>query len=1695
MGRKKIRPNQAGKVDFTDRSSGTAGKLEKDSDFSIVNGNNDRVDKDSSKLTYVDLDRSNWDSDNHLDIAEVVLTDVRFSDGTVDYGVVEDSYRRSNFCLRICLCDVEEGSFKLGQWPSLTSSSIFLEYLILDEHRSEDMGTSSVLFSGTFDGPGESVSGLAHLVSLKFLTLRLIIEVGDLVDVPSFRVRVEILNNAFDACESLLETARKPWKKSMMNVMSWLRPEVTSSEAVYGIGEIDVQPDGPCKLVAKNDTPFDTADFYEAIKPSREEPVLEDVLPDLLPHLRPYQRRATYWMVQREKGVKGKETELPAPYCVPVDFLHKNSRMFYNPFSGNVSLLPESSLSYIYGGILADEMGLGKTVELLACIFAHQKTSSEEVILSDGSDEIGEKIKIQKLERVECICGAASESSKYKGLWVQCDLCDAWQHAECVGYSPNKKALVSDEVDKRGDSDQKSAAKKNSSTKSKHCIKKKDCHIIESDGEYICSFCSQLIEAAKAKIYTHATLVVCPAPILVQWHSEIIRHTRPGSLRICIYEGARNSDSSDKLKIDMTELVTADIVLTTYDVLKEDLSHDPDKEGADRHFLRFQKRYPVVPTLLTRIHWWRLCLDEAQMVESSKACVTEMAMRLHAQHRWCITGTPVQRRLDDLYGLLRFLRASPFDVYRWWVEVIRDPYERRDIVAMKFIQTLFRQIMWRSSKIHVSEELHLPPQEECISWLSLSPIEEHFYQKQHATCVNHAHAIIKKLKDDNYGKESPSGSSASSVLPHSEVAKLLVPLLKLRQACCHPQVGSSGLCSLQNSPLSMGEILEVLIGKAKIEGEEELRKIVVALNGLAGIAVIDQDNKLAISLYKEALVLADENSDDFRLDPLLNLHLNHNLAELLRTSSEYLPLCPLMEAHCFEDAETRKRKATSAGKFDYYYVKRRKTNKESKSVSTTENNSLKNCRNVENVTTQIRTNGDSGKKQVETGSQCQASARCYSDGCLRKTCEKIKQKYLSMFNSKLSLAQQDFQTILMQVSTISQELEEHKMDWWLDALDHIEQNNDSSEELLRKIDDACTRITNEMGSKRIASRVRSISMLKYTIESGVDSLQSSRKKLIDRLMEVNQMMEKPTDDDLESQRYCPNCYDGNGSLCVQCELDKHFRVYEAQLFLVKRSINDTVIASVEEALNLQNRYYELNHFFRNKMTSDESHVDNGKNKQRSARESVQVYRHPSALETSLKVIKTHSKSILGRKGMGVAKKHLLLFEAMRKEFTQARLLSIAQTQLLRAHDEIKMSTSRLRLKESEDEPSAINILIREELVPTKFQLSTDKLLSLSSLERIKGQLRYLKGMVLSKQKTQNEHHNISYETRDTTNFAIPSLSKEEIEKNIDDEPCPICQERYFDQKMVFQCGHFICCKCCLHMSERAIEHSGKSRQKWITCPTCRQRTEFENIAYVVEKQNRNGDVANLGAFQAETLLESSIVVQGSYGTKIEAVTRRILWIILNDQEAKILVFSSWNDVLDVLEHALVSNSVTYVRMKGGRKSQVAIAQFKGQRRIEDGEKAKGHPSNEKPVQVLLMLIQHGANGLNLLEAQHVILVEPLLNPAAEAQAISRIHRVGQDKNTFVHRFLVKSTIEESIYMLNSRRAACSTMSRKAKILKDEPVLTLQDVESLFPVAVPSDPQEEENNRVESLRHLPPSVAAGLAAERRFLESRYNSLQQ
>ncbi|GMN41129.1 hypothetical protein TIFTF001_010350 [Ficus carica] len=367
MGRRKqSRPHRSGGIISGGNDSAEQAELENQRSLNPEEAQKNEFDEIEQPY-FVEVDRSGWISDHHLDVSEVVLMDLKLGEGFSGRELNPNLYEDDKYLFRFRLCNVSEyiDRIKLGHWPVLPSSDVIMEF-VEKPSAEEGMESCTVIFSGSFDGPDEGISSLVHLASLKFMTLRPVTEVGLSKDVlsTSLRIRVEMLRGAFDACESLLENTRQLWKKSMMNAMVWLRPEVMTSEARYGVSasvETDADlhtevADGNCSGRRKSGR-LDVAGFYEAIKPSKTDAMLEEDLPDLLPELRPYQRRAAYWMVQREKeGVESMPRSGESrfsPLCLSVEFLGTDSKMFYNPFSGNVSLHPEHPSANIFGGILA----------------------------------------------------------------------------------------------------------------------------------------------------------------------------------------------------------------------------------------------------------------------------------------------------------------------------------------------------------------------------------------------------------------------------------------------------------------------------------------------------------------------------------------------------------------------------------------------------------------------------------------------------------------------------------------------------------------------------------------------------------------------------------------------------------------------------------------------------------------------------------------------------------------------------------------------------------------------------------------------------------------------------------------------------------------------------------------------------------------------------------------------------------------------------------------------------------------------------------------------------------------------------------------------------------------------------------------------------------------------------------------------
>ena len=122
---------------------------------------------------------------------------------------------------------------------------------------------------------------------------------------------------------------------------------------------------------------------------------------------------------------------------------------------------------------------------------------------------------------------------------------------------------------------------------------------------------------------------------------------------------------------------------------------------------------------------------------------------------------------------------------------------------------------------------------------------------------------------------------------------------------------------------------------------------------------------------------------------------------------------------------------------------------------------------------------------------------------------------------------------------------------------------------------------------------------------------------------------------------------------------------------------------------------------------------------------------------------------------------------------------------------------------------------------------------------------------------------------------------------------------------------------------------------------------------------------------------------------------------------RVLVFSQFTSMLDLIRPRLDAAAVPYAVLTGSTRDRpAAIAEF-------DGGRAK----------VFLISLKAGGVGLNLVSADTVILYDPWWNPAVEAQAVDRAHRIGQDKPVFVHRLVAAGTIEEKMEELKDRKAA------------------------------------------------------------------------
>jgi SNF2 family DNA or RNA helicase len=101
--------------------------------------------------------------------------------------------------------------------------------------------------------------------------------------------------------------------------------------------------------------------------------------------------------------------------------------------------------------------------------------------------------------------------------------------------------------------------------------------------------------------------------------------------------------------------------------------------------------------------------------------------------------------------------------------------------------------------------------------------------------------------------------------------------------------------------------------------------------------------------------------------------------------------------------------------------------------------------------------------------------------------------------------------------------------------------------------------------------------------------------------------------------------------------------------------------------------------------------------------------------------------------------------------------------------------------------------------------------------------------------------------------------------------------------------------------------------------------------------------------------------------------------------------------------------------------------------------------------VMLVSIGAGGLGLNLTTANKVFMMEPQFNPAAEAQAVDRVHRLGQDREVTIKRFIMDRSFEEKMLVLQGKKKALAdlTMARERKSKEQATKQRLEELRSLF----------------------------------------------
>lgn len=1025
-------------------------------------------------------------------------------------------------------------------------------------------------------------------------------------------------------------------------------------------------------------------------------------------------------------------------------------------------------------------------------------------------------------------------------------------------------------------------------------------------------------ESGKVISKCSTTLIVCPGSILKQWIDEM-QSTHP-AIKIYHYGGfiaVKKEFACDNINTIVQKLSQYDIVITSYNVVSNEV-HYAQFNNAFRQNRRRHVQYDY-SSPLSLMQFYRIILDELQMLHSGSTKAAICTSLLHRVHTWGVSGTPIQK-VRDFQTILSYLKIHPFSEFPELIKNLDNasvgltemyssengcPINEIEVIkngintSLSDLFYIFKQydIAIRHSKANVSSQIKIPKQHLLLIPLKFTPIEWESYLE-----------VWKSFLEDS--GFNPDGTNST----HLTNQQLNQWLHKLRYICCHavlPHSASINNITTANEIHTLNDILK----KMKAEAEDKVESL--------------YREQFQLLIRSAQFDIEEQGRYNFAIDCLLSLEKNifDRLKPLTKSSNDilnFLEYLDIADSHASSKSCRHLLELLHQCYFfiatAYYYL---------------------------------------GSYQIECKQDAGIPIR-QDDLCNDET---LKNHFSPDEIKSIAYHKNLEDEYYSRAENIRRSILKGRIAKFEQELDEVQKSHFPTKAIMLIKFEELPNCSISLSTNKCYSK-----LLDLFSKLDEQAIQSNRQiNLLYDLLSMPIIKEYDSDTPEKTHEYASSIEDQ----------DKIYALFDCLEKLI--SNREEIVRAEEEVTppKISLSLYENLSTYHTELLKDQILISGTPFKTIfDDLENVRIVHRISKKQSN---DKSFEASLLSYKKC---------LKKIRKENAQLRSYLQALNTVYNAKVDYYAYLQR----------------ISDSVVPLS-QLDSTTLSSLRKFISNVNKKQELQRKIVSTESRVKYLHNLSTLTY-------------EAQKNTTME-CSICLQPITNGAMV-NCGHLFCTSCIFSWL--------KNRK---TCPLCKHPTsncEVYNFTFKLESgssrktkcdnktrhhrypnmQNFENTLDSLFLTKYERFKQSKttadIIIKESYGSKIDFIIKLVLFLLHQSEiedatRPQILMYSQSFDFMKVVSQVLSLHNINNICcLQNNRNVGDMIARFK----------------KTSDITCLLLNIRSLGAGLNLLNARHIFLLDPILNVNEEIQAMSRNNRIGQRQETYVWNFMLENTVEESI---------------------------------------------------------------------------------